>query len=81
MKNHTLKIMANSGLDLLKGAVFEVLSHKEGMKRQEVIDELELCLPPPKNKHYPKRVIASVLHLLAAEDRVECRGSRWYICG
>lgn len=41
MNNHT---RAKNGLEMLKEAVFDVLSHKEGMKRENITEELGLCL-------------------------------------
>ncbi len=58
----------------LKEAVFEVLSHQEGMQRKEIIDELELCLPG-----LSAEIITGVLYLLKDEERAECRGIKWYI--
>ena len=59
----------------LKEAVFEVLSHQEGMQRKEIIDECGLCLPG-----LSPEIITGILYLLKEEERVECRGITWYIC-
>ncbi|RKU25645.1 hypothetical protein C6499_14580 [Candidatus Poribacteria bacterium] len=58
----------------LKEAVFEVLSHQEGMQRKEIIDELGLRLPG-----LSAEIITGVLYLLKKEGRVECCGIVWNI--
>ena len=58
----------------LKEAVFEVLSHKDGIERKDIIKALGLCLPG-----LSAEIITGVLYLLKDEERAECRGIKWYI--
>lgn len=79
MDDYSHKLQARTGLEMLKGAVLKVLSHDVGMKRQEVIDALGLCLDADPGKS--GEVMTGVLRLLEEEKHAECRPDRkWYRC-
>lgn len=79
MNNQTRKQHAQTGLEMLTEAVFEVLSPKEGMKQADIIEELGLCLSAGAGNS--GEVIYGICCLLREKKLVKNEGKEWYRCG